>query len=82
MTSLRLTFTPIQVTRQYDAYTASPVTKTNLERIKVENKKSLQFQVNWLNIERDTSVKARPKIHLKILNFSHSFRNPDPNIII
>ena len=27
-TSLRLTFTPIQVTRQYDAYTASPAKKT------------------------------------------------------
>ena len=68
--------------RQYDAYTASPVKKTTYVIIEVKKDKSLQFQVNWLNIERDTSVKARPKIHLKILNFSHSFRNPDPNIII
>ena len=59
-------FTPIQVTRQYDAYTASPVKKTTSVIIEVENNKSLQFQINWLNIERDTSVKAWPKIRLKI----------------
>ena len=41
--------------------------------IEVENNKSLQFQINWLNIERDTSVRARPKLHLKILNFSIPF---------
>ena len=28
--------------------------------------KNLQYQVNRLNIAYDTSVKARPKIHLKI----------------
>ena len=75
-------FTPIQVTRQYDAYTASPVKKTTSAIIEGKTDKILQFQVNWLNIAQDTSVKARPKIHLKILKFSHSFRNPDPNIII
>ena len=41
--------------------------------IEVENNKRLQFQINWLNIERDTSVKARHKIHLKILNFHIPF---------
>ena len=35
--------------------------------------KSLQFQVNWLTIERDTSVKAQPKIHPKVLNFRIHF---------
>ena len=38
--------------------------------IEVKKDKSLQFHVNRLDIERDTSVKAQPKIHLKILNFS------------
>ena len=42
---------------------------------------SLQFQINWLNIERDTSVKARSKNSSQNFEFSHSFRNPDPNII-
>ena len=59
--------------RQYDAYTASPVQKTTQVIIEVKEDKSLQFQVNWLDIERDTSVKARPKIHLKIMNFCIPF---------
>ena len=63
-------FTPSQATRQYDAYTASPVKKIIQAIIEVKIDKSLQFQVKWLNIARDTSVKARPKIHLKILNFT------------
>ena len=41
--------------------------------MEVKTDKSLQFQVNWLSIARDTSVKARPKIHLKILNFRIPF---------
>ena len=49
--------------------------------IEIKKDKSLQFQVNWLNNERDTSIKAWPKIHIKILNFSHSFRIPDPKNI-
>ena len=72
-TSLHLTFTLIQVTSQYDACTVSPVKKIIYAIIEVEIDKSLQFQVNWLNIERDTSVKARPKIHHKILNFCIPF---------
>ena len=56
--------------RQYDAYMGSPVKKATYVTIEVKKDKSLQFHVNRLNIERDTSVKAWPKIHLKILNFS------------
>ena len=64
--SFRPTFTPSQVTKQYDAYTASTVTKTTTAIIGVKIDKSLQFQVNRLNITRDTSIKAWPKIHPKI----------------
>ena len=56
--------------RQYDAYTASPVKKIIQAIIEVKIDKSLQFQVIWLNIARDTSVKVRPKIHLEILTFT------------
>ena len=66
-------FTPSQVTKQYGAYTASPVKKTTSPIIIVKIDKSLQFYVNRLNIERDTSIRARPKIHLEILNFSIPF---------
>ena len=62
--------------RQYDTYTTSPVKKTTYVIIEVENNKSLQFQINWLNIERDRCVKARRKIHPKILNFLTEFRQP------
>ena len=55
-----------QVTKQYGAYTASPAEKITSALIEVKIDKSLQFQVNWLNISRDISIKARPKIHLKI----------------
>ena len=41
----------------------SPATKTTSTIIEITIDKSLQFQVNWLNIARDTSIKARPKIH-------------------
>ena len=58
-----------QVTKQYGAYTASPATKTPSTIIEVRIDKSLQLQVNWLNIARDTSIKARPKIHLKTFGF-------------
>ena len=43
-------FTPSQVTKQYGAYTASPATKTTSAIIEVKIYKSLQFQVNRLNI--------------------------------
>ena len=59
--SFRPTFTPSQVTKQYGAYKASPAKKTTSAIIDVKIDKSLQFQVNWLNISRDTSIKARPK---------------------
>ena len=79
--SFRPTFTPSQVTKQYDAYTASPATKTTTAIIEVKSNQILQFQVNRLNIARDTSIKERPKNSSQNLNF-HSFRNPDPNIFI
>ena len=60
--------------RQYDTYTTSPVKKTTYVIIEVENNKSLQFQINWLNIGRDRCVKAQCKIHPKILNFLTEFR--------
>ena len=53
-------FTPIQVTRQYDAYMASPVKKTTYVIIEVTIDKRLRLQVNWLNIAQDTSVKTWP----------------------
>ena len=49
--------------KQYGAYTASPAKNTTAAIIEVKIDKSLQFQVNWLNIARDTSIKWRPKIH-------------------
>ena len=48
--SFRPTFTPSQVTKQYGIYTASPAKKTTSAIIEVKIDKSLQFQVNWLNI--------------------------------
>ena len=59
-----------------------PSEENYISDLGVRKDKNLQFQVNWLNIERDTRVKVRPKIHLKIFEFSYSFRNPNPNIII
>ena len=64
------TFTLSQVTKQYDAYTASPAKKTTTAIIDVKLDKSLQFQVNRLNISRDTSIKARPKNSSQNVNFS------------
>ena len=66
----RPTFTPSQVTNQYGVYTASPANKTSSAISQGKIDKSLQFQVNRLNIAWDKSVKAWPKIHLKILNFA------------
>ena len=68
--SFRPTFTPSQVTKQYAAYTAFPAKKTTTAIIDVTIDKSLQFQVNRLNIARDTSIKARPKNSSQSLNFS------------
>ena len=67
--SFRPTFTPSQVTKQYGVYTASSAKKTTSAIIEVKIDKSLQFQVNRLNIARDTSIKARPKNSSQNLNF-------------
>ena len=63
-------FTPSQVTNQYGAYMASPAKKTTSAIIEVKIDMRLQFQVNGLNIARDTSIKARPKNSSQNLNFS------------
>ena len=68
--SFRPTFSLSQVTKQYGDYTASPAKKTTTVIIEVKINKSLQFQVNQLNISRDTSIKARPKNSSQNLNFS------------
>ena len=62
-------FTPSQVTKQYGAYMASPSNQTTSAIIKVKIDKSLQIQVNRLNIFRDTSIRARPKNSSQNLNF-------------
>ena len=54
-------FTPSQVTKQYGTYTATPAKKTTSAIIEVKIGKSLLFQVNRLNIARDTSIETRPK---------------------
>ena len=59
-----------QVTKQYGAYTASPAKKTTSTIMKVKIDKSRQFQVNWLNISRDTSIKGRTKNSSQFLIFS------------
>ena len=71
-----------QVTKQYGVYTASPAKKTTSTIIEVEVDKRLQFQVNWLSIARDTSVKARPKNIISKFEVLYSFCNPDPTMII
>ena len=48
--------------KQYGAYTASPAKKTTSTIIEVKIDKRVQFQVNWLNIARDKSIKVRTKI--------------------
>ena len=63
-------FTPIQVTNQYGAYTVSPAKYTTSAILEVKSNKSHHFQVDWLNIARDTSIKARPKNSSQYLNFS------------
>ena len=80
--NLRRTFTPNQVTSSYGSYTTSPATKITSAFIENMIDKSLQFQVNRLNIARDTSIETRPKNSFQNFEFLRSFRNPDPNIII
>ena len=49
-TFLRPTFTTNQVTSSYDTYTTALTTQTTSAIIEIKTDKSLQFQVNWLNI--------------------------------
>ena len=65
-----------QVTKQYGAYTSSPANKTTATIIEDKIDKSLQFQVNWLNNSRDTSIKVRPK------NSSQTFEFFIPSITL
>ena len=55
-TFLRPTFTTNQVTSSYDTYTTALTTQTISAIIEIKTDKSLQFQVNWLNIARVTST--------------------------
>ena len=55
-TFLRPTFTTNQVTSSYDTYTTALTTQTTSAIIEIKTDKSLQFQVNWLNIARVTSI--------------------------
>ena len=50
------TFTTNQVTNSYDTYTTALMTQTTSAIIENKTDKSLQFQVNWLNIARVTSI--------------------------
>ena len=50
------TFTTNQVTNSYDTYTTALTTQTTSAIIEIKTNKSLQFQVNWLNIARVTSI--------------------------
>ena len=52
----RPTFTMNQVTSSYDTYTTALTTQTTSAIIEVKIDTSLQFQVNWLNIARVTSI--------------------------
>ena len=55
-TFLHPTFTTTQVTSSYDTYTTALATQTTSAIIEIKNDKSVQFQVNWLNIARVTSI--------------------------
>ena len=50
------TLTTNQVTNSYDTYTTALTTQTTSAIIEIKTDKSLQFQVNWLNIARVTSI--------------------------
>ena len=49
-------FTTNQVTNSYDTCTTALTTQTTSAIIEIKTDKSLQFQVNWLNIARVTSI--------------------------
>ena len=58
-----------------------PSEENYIDDFEVKIDKRLQFQVNWLNISRDKSIKAWPEIHLKS-EVLHSLCNPDPTMIV
>ena len=56
LTFLRPSLTTNHVTSSYDTYTTTLTTQTTSAIIEIKTDKSLQFQVNWLNIARVTST--------------------------
>ena len=55
-TFLRPTFTTNQVMSSYDTYMTALTTQTTSAIIEIKTNKSLQFQINWLNIAQVTSI--------------------------
>ena len=55
-TFLRPSLTTNQVMSSYDTYTTTLTTQTTSAIIEIKTDKSLQFQVNWLNTARVTSI--------------------------
>ena len=55
-TLLHPTFTMNQVTSSFNTYTTALRTQTTSTIIEIKTDKSLQFQVNWLNIARVASI--------------------------
>ena len=55
-TFLRPLLTMNQVMSSYETYTTTLMTQTTSAIIKIKTDKSLQFQVNWLNIARVTNT--------------------------
>ena len=55
-TFLRPSLTTNQVTSSYETYTTTLTTQTTSAIIEIKTDKSLQFQINWLNIARVTSI--------------------------
>ena len=55
-TFLRPLLTMNQVTSSYETYTTTLTTQTTSAIIEIKTDKSLQFQINWLNIARVTNT--------------------------
>ena len=55
-TFLRPSLTMNQVTSSYETYTTTLTTQTTSAIIEIKTNKSLQFQINWLNIARVTNT--------------------------
>ena len=56
LTFLRPSLTTNQVTSSYETYTMTLMSQTASAIIEIKTNKSLQFQVNWLNIARVTNT--------------------------